>query len=73
MHDFETGMSTPHGDDRYLISFRDVQSGVWGKFFTASEELKSILDQVRKADGLPFETVIVSEMFDNGKTKYNFT
>lgn len=73
VHDFETDMTTPHGDGRYLVSFRDVQSGVWGKFFTASEELKSILDQVKKVDGLPFETVIVSEMFDHGKTKYRFT
>ena len=74
VHDFETHMNTPHGDDRYLVSFRDVQNGVWGKFFTASEELKSILEQVRETeDGFPFETVIVSDIFDGGKTKYRFT
>lgn len=74
VHDFETHMNTPHGDGRYLVSFRDVQNGVWGKFFTASEELKSILEQVRETeDGFPFETVIVSDIFDGGKTKYRFT
>lgn len=51
-----------------------MQSGTWGKFFTASEELKSILDQVKQMDkGFPFETVIVSDVFDGGKTKYRFT
>lgn len=73
VHDYEKDVKTSQGDNRYLVSFRDVQSGTWGKFFTASEELKSILDQVREQDGFPFETVIVSEVFDGGKTKYRFT
>ncbi len=74
VHDFEKDMHTPHGDDRYLVSFKDVQSGTWGKFFTASEELKSILDQVEEMEGgFPFEAVIVSDIFDGGKTKYRFT
>lgn len=74
VHDYEVTMHTPYGDDRYLVSFKDVQSGTWGKFFTASEELKSILDQVKQVeDGFPFETVIVSDVFDGGKTKYRFT
>lgn len=73
VHDYEKDVKTSQGDNRYLVSFRDVQSGTWGKFFTASEELKSILDQVREQNGFPFETVIVSEVFDGGKTKYRFT
>ena len=74
IHDYETGMNTRHGDGRYLVSFRDVQSGEWGKFFTASEEMQDMLDQAGAMDGgLPFETVIVSETFDNGKMKYRFT
>lgn len=74
VHDYEKTMHTSYGDDRYLVSFKDVQSGTWGKFFTASEELKSILDQVKQMDGgFPFETVIVSDVFDGGKTKYRFT
>ena len=45
-----------------------------GKFFTASEEMKNILDQISDIeDGFPFETTIVSEVFDGGKVKYKFS
>lgn len=74
IHDYETGVKTSQGDGRYLVSFRDVRSGEWGKFFTASEEMKNILDQISDMeDGFPFVTVITSEMFDGNKTKYKFT
>lgn len=74
MHDFETGINTSQGEDRYVVSFRDKQSGEWGKFFTASEEMKNILDQISDIeDGFPFETTIVSEVFDGGKVKYKFS
>ena len=50
------------------------QTGDWGKFFTASEEMKNILDQISDIeDGFPFETTIVSEVFDGGKVKYKFS
>lgn len=43
-------------------------------FFTASEEMKNILDQISDIeDGFPFETTIVSEVFDGGKVKYKFS
>ena len=36
--------------------------------------MKSILDQISDIeDGFPFETTIVSEVFDGNKVKYNFT
>ena len=77
IHDYETGIKTEHSkgdDDRYLVSFRDVQTKEWGKFFTASEEMKSILDQISDIeDGFPFETTLVSEVFDGNKVKYKFT
>lgn len=74
IHDFESEMHTSHGEDRYLVSFRDTQTGEWGKFFTSSEEMKNILDQVSDLeDGFPFETVIQSEVFDGNKVKYKFT
>lgn len=74
VHDFETNMTTAHGENRYLVSFRDVQTNEWGKFFTASEEMKNILDQISDIeDGFPFETTIVSEVFDAGKVKYRFS
>lgn len=74
IHDYESEMTTTHGEDRYLVSFRDTQTGEWGKFFTSSEEMKNILDQVSDMeDGFPFETVIQSEVFDGNKVKYKFT
>ena len=66
IHDFETGIDTKEGEDRYLVSFR--------KFFTASLEMKGILDQISDIeDGFPFETIIKCEVFDGSKRKYNFT
>lgn len=74
IHDYEIGMSTSQGEDRYLVSFRDQCTGEWGKFFTASEEMKNILDQISDIeDGFPFETTIVSEIFDGNKQKFSFT
>ena len=74
VHDYESGISTSQGEDRYIVSFYDPQAKEWGKFFTASEEMKSILDQISDIeDGFPFETVIESELFDNCKVKYKFT
>ena len=74
IHDYETDVTTSQGDGRYLVSFRDTKSGEWAKFFTASEEMKQILDKVSDIeDGFPFETVIESEVFDGNKVKYSFT
>lgn len=74
VHDYETGINTSQGEDRYVVSFRNKQTGDWGKFFTASEEMKNILDQISDIeDGFPFETTIVSEVFDGGKVKYKFS
>ena len=74
VHDYETGINTSQGENRYVVSFRDKQTGDWGKFFTASEEMKNILDQISDIeDGFPFETTIVSEVFDGGKVKYKFS
>lgn len=74
IHDYEVGVSTSQGEDRYVVSFYDPLKKEWGKFFTASEEMKSILDQISDIeDGFPFETVIESELFDGNKVKYKFT
>lgn len=72
--DYESDLTTSQGEGRYLVSFRDVRTGEWGKFFTSSEEMKNILDQISDIeDGFPFETVIQSEVFDGNKVKYKFT
>ena len=73
IHDYERDVKTSQGEGRYLVSFRYVQSGMWSKFFTASDEMKNILDQINEIDGFPFETTIVSERYDGNKTKYKFT
>ena len=44
------------------------------KFFTNSEEMKNILAQVSEMpDGFPFETIIRTETFGKGRTKYVFS
>lgn len=73
IHDYERDVKTSQGEGRYLVSFRYVQSGMWSKFFTASDEMKNILDQINEIGGFPFETTIVSERYDGNKTKYKFT
>ena len=74
IHDYEVDVKTSQGEGRYLVSFFDPQTKEWGKFFTASEEMKNILDQISDIeDGFPFETIIVSEIFDGNKQKFSFT
>ena len=74
IHDYEKDITTTQGDGRYLVSFKDKKSGEWGKFFTASEEMKQILDKVSDIEeGFPFETIIESQVFDGNKVKYSFT
>lgn len=72
VHDFETGIKTEHGDDRCIVQIE--MNGEMRKFFTDSEEMKNILQQIREMpDGLPFETTIKAEQFGKNKTKYVFT
>jgi len=71
VHDFETGIKTQEGEDRCLVSIE--VGGEMKKFFTNSEEMKSILSQIRDIpDGFPFKTTIKTESFGKGKTKYVF-
>jgi hypothetical protein len=73
IHDYESGVNTSHGEDRYLVSFKDSKTGEWGKFFTSSDEMKNILDQISDVeDGFPFLCTIESEIFDGNKVKYKF-
>jgi RNA-directed DNA polymerase len=70
--DYETGIKTDQGEDRCVVSV-DV-GGEPKKFFTNSAEMKNILEQVSLVpDGFPFETVIKTEAFGKGRTKYVFT
>lgn len=70
--DYELGIKTEQGDDRCLVSIE--QNGEVKKFFTNSEEMKNILEQVNEMpDGFPFETTIKAETFGKGRTKYVFS
>lgn len=73
IHDYESDLTTAHGDGRYLVSFRNIADGIFNKFFTASKEMQNILDQISDIeDGFPFETTIVMDFYD-GKTIPKFT
>lgn len=68
--DFETDIKTKEGEGRYLVLIEVDKTQK--KFFTNSEEMKSILDQIREKGELPFETII--KKVSLGKiTKYKFT
>ncbi len=72
VRDFEVGVKTSQGEDRCVVSIE--QNGEAKKFFTNSEEMKNILQQVSEMpDGFPFETTIKAETFGKGRTKYIFT
>lgn len=70
--DFETGIRTEQGEDRCIVAIE--MNGEVKKFFTNSEEMKNILAQVSEMpDGFPFETIIRTETFGKGRTKYVFS
>lgn len=74
IHDYEKDVKTSQGEGRYIVSFKDAKTGEWAKFFTASEEMKQLLDKASDIeDSFPFSTVIESEVFDGNKVKYRFT
>lgn len=70
IEDFETDIKTKEGEGRYLVLI--TENGGQKKFFTNSEEMKSLLDQMREREMLPVETII--RKVTMGKiTKYKFT
>lgn len=72
VRDCETGVKTSQGEDRCVVAIE--VNGEPRKFFTNSEEMKNILQQIsEQPDGFPFETTIRTESFGKGKTKYIFT
>lgn len=70
--DFEKGVKTKEGEDRYVIHFHFEDDNKEGKFFTNSEELKQMLDKIAEIGGMPFKTTIKRTSFGNGKFKYSF-
>lgn len=73
IHDYERDVKTSQGENRYLVSYKDVRTGEMCKFFTNSQEMKSQLESVSKMeDGFPFSTVIRSESYDSGQGFHYF-
>ena len=54
--DFETGISTKEGPDRYVVLIE--HEGRDYKFFTNSKKMKAALDFARERNALPFDCVI---------------
>lgn len=75
IHDFERDVKTAQGDGRYLVSFKDTRNGRFAKFFTNSDEMKSMLDAIEsKGNVFPILTTIQSAPFEGGRgTRYYFT
>lgn len=69
--DYAPGVTTKHGEGRYVVRFADTATGEEGKFFTNAAPLKNALDKVQKED-FPFLTVIRAAKCGDGKT-YRFT
>lgn len=75
--DFETGVKTTKGTDRYAVLFEN-RTGERFKFITTAFNLKNVLDQARLAekDGrkiFPVDNVVIRRRsFDDGKSTYYF-
>lgn len=69
--DFESGVKTEHGDDRYILKI--IHEGKECKFFTNAKPIKDALSKIPKQD-FPFVTVIKGQKYGTGNSKtYYFT
>lgn len=72
--DFECDMDTHYGGSRYLVSFKYRSNGQLAKFFTNSDEMKTMLDAMRETlKTTSIAVTIRSEPFQGGGgTRYYF-
>lgn len=68
--DFETGITTPHGKDRYAIKISSAGNEL--KIITNSFTLKTMLDQAANLNALPIDTIIKKRDIGDGKSDYYF-
>lgn len=69
--DFESGIKTAHGDNRYVVKIKN--EGIENKFFTNSKPIKEALDKIPKEE-FPFRTIVRQQKFGSGNSKtYYFT
>lgn len=69
--DYEKDVPTENGK-RTVVSF-EYDNGELGKYFTADRQQLWYLEKIHELGEMPFETVIGSEVFGNGKVRYLFT
>lgn len=62
--DYETGIKTREGDDRYVVLVE--YDGRDYKFFTNSKKMKAALDYANEKDMIPFEATIIDLGGNNG-------
>ncbi len=68
--DFESGIKTEHGEDRYILKIR--HDGQECKFFTNAKPIKDALGKISKND-FPFTTTIKMQKFGTNNKTYYFT
>ena len=64
--DYESGVRTEHGENRYVVKIR--HEGRECKFFTNAAPIKEALDKIDKKD-FPFSAVIKQQKFGSGSGK----
>ena len=69
--DFESGVKTRHGEDRYVVKIK--YENVERKFFTNATPIKEVLEKIPKSE-FPFITTIKQKSFGSGSGKtFQFT
>ena len=73
--DYEKDIKTRWGESRYVVLFHFVGDVTEYKFFTDSEEMKSLLDQMKDRGLLPgmVETTIVQKQGTGALRIYSFS
>jgi len=70
VEDFETGVKTKNGNDRYAVLIN--YQGKACKFITNNYKMKDILDQCRSNNCFPFTATIKRKPTNNNKADYYF-
>ena len=68
--DFESNVTTRHGDGRYILKI--LFNGSECKFFTNASPIKEALEKIQRSD-LPFLTIIKQIRFGGNKKTYQLT
>ena len=64
--DYESGIKTIHGDDRYIVKIKS--NGIDYKFFTNADPIKKALDKIPR-ESFPFLATVKQQSFGSGSGK----